>query len=70
MKSPSVVSFGQQNALQEITLNKQGKIPEKNLKSLVNALPKINPKDLSNEELEFIIRTGQLPQRFNQMPLQ
>jgi len=23
--------------------------------------PKLNPKDLSNEELEFIIRTGKMP---------
>jgi len=26
-------------------------------------LPKINPKDLSNEELEYIIKTGKLPPR-------
>jgi hypothetical protein len=27
--------------------------------------PIINPKDLSNEELEYIIKTGQLPPRFS-----
>ena len=48
IKSPSLVSFGQ--PLQELTLNKQGKIPQ--------GKQKINPKDLSNEELEYIIKTG------------
>ena len=28
--------------------------------------PKINPKDLSNEELEYIIRTGKLPPSVSQ----
>ena len=27
--------------------------------------PKLNPKDLSNEELEYIIRTGKLPTVFS-----
>ena len=27
---------------------------------------KINPKELTNEQLEFIIRTGQLPQNLTQ----
>jgi hypothetical protein len=27
-------------------------------------MPKINPKDLTNEELEYIIKTGKLPQKY------
>ncbi|CDW74073.1 UNKNOWN [Stylonychia lemnae] len=48
------------NPLQDLTLNKQGQIPQSKDSKL---LPKINPKDLSNEELEYIIRTGKLPPR-------
>ena len=33
-----------------------------------DAAAMINPKDLTNEELEFIIRTGQLPPRFQYTP--
>jgi hypothetical protein len=60
----------QSNLLQELTLNKQGKVPQKDQKNLVNNMPKINPKDLSNEELEFIIKTGKLPPKFNNQPPQ
>ena len=38
------------------------------MKNLVQNMPKINPKDLTNEELEYIIKSGQLPPRFNNMP--
>jgi hypothetical protein len=31
-------------------------------------MPVINPKELTNEELEYIIKTGQLPPRLNQQP--
>ena len=31
-------------------------------------MPKINPKELSNEELEFIIKTGKLPPKFSMPP--
>ena len=56
--------------LQEQTLNKQGQIPVPKDQKPVNQVSKINPKDLSNEELEYIIKTGKLPQRLAQDNLQ
>lgn len=45
----------------QATLNKQGQpVPPPNQKGL----PVVNPKELSNDELEYIIQTGQLPPRF------
>jgi hypothetical protein len=46
------------------TLNKQGQVP---LPSK-GGLPIVNPKELTNEELEYIIQTGQLPPRYNNQP--
>jgi hypothetical protein len=49
------------------TLNKQGQpVPPPNQKGL----PLVNPKELSNEELEYIIQTGQLPPRFQSVDMQ
>lgn len=57
-RNSSIISFGANECSNnEQTLNKEGKVPSK---------PKaINPKDLSNEELEYIIKTGSLPPRLN-----
>jgi hypothetical protein len=40
------------------TLNKQGQIPQSKEKKGIQMTPVINPKELTNEELEFIIKTG------------
>jgi len=50
----------------EQTLNKHGQIPPSKGKGVM--MPVINPKELTNEELEYIIKTGQLPPRLNQQP--
>jgi hypothetical protein len=51
------------NPLQELTLTKDGKVSVPGKGSLIG---KINPKELSNDELEFIIKTGKLPPRLMQ----
>eukprot|EP00347_Sterkiella_histriomuscorum_P019386 403341825 len=59
------------NPLQEQTLNNQGQIPKpkdqkQNSQQVTINPSKINPKDLSNEELEYIIKTGKIPPRLIQ----
>jgi hypothetical protein len=72
-KTQGICTFGENttnnsqqssNVLQDITLTKQGNIPS------AKGGPKINPKDLSNQELEYIIRTGKLPPKYSQQPPQ
>ena len=46
--------------MQELTLNKEGQV------AIDVKHQKINPKDLSNDELEYIIKTGKLPPRLVQ----
>lgn len=76
-RNQSIVSFGggmdshhgsNDQMMNEQTLNKQGKkpIPQKMGMGGSGMMPMINPKELSNEELEFIIKTGSLPPRLNQ----
>ena len=58
-RNQSIVSFGGHGE-EQVTMNRQGKANVRGEKP-----PVINPKELSNEELEYIIRTGQLPPRLN-----
>jgi hypothetical protein len=54
-ESSSLVASSMSN-MNDVTLNRQGQIPQKGGGSLAG--PLINPKELTNEELEYIIRTG------------
>lgn len=64
-----MVSFGDANfnngnhsLSQQETLNKNGAFKKQDGLKDIN---KVNPKELSNEELEYIIQTGKLPAKYS-----